>query len=649
MSAEERSSSGPIADEQPVRSVDSSSSGSAGAAVRSAESSVSLNSVSATGSVEVAESSSEHRGHGAEDEGAPAKRGGWRGRREPRGKKERIVDPVFEDATLGWFRAHPASPFLSAGIGFGLIAAFVAKNVRREDRRDGLTVAEALDTALLLGGIMCAILLVVMGFMYIAWRRRYWAITQKYVLEKAGAFSTSRRKAAIESIDAVDVSRNLVAKIFGFSVVTIRLPDSETIEFRYMRVADGEQLRRQLLDAMEEIAQGTAPDSAVGDPARGPGAAEAPEDLSHTDSVGSGVTESNSTDSGEKESSGTESGGTKTSDADSADAEADTDKKERHWVGGKPQRERVDFRALDRDEAIVYDLPVARSVEAQAWRAGFGALVVAIVLGILAVPAVLILARFNLPIRDYAAEIVSALVSINVVLLLIGGAYAAFRAATKYYASKVRVVPGAFGISRGLLKDFSSTLYTTRVHWIDVSQPFAWRWPGYWRLRVRTVSIIDYDDDDDAEDDNAKPNELVLPVATLEEIGHILGLLAPYTNVDPVAAVGVASRHRSLTAVTSRRARLFNPLVYGHEGYLLSDDVLYVRTGRWTTSLVAIPLKNIQHTGLDQGPLQRLRGIQDVSVSGALSAGDCLIENLDDQVADALFAELRERTRTPQH
>ncbi len=577
MSASERSSDS-IADEQAAQPVGSSSGGAPNAPSR-----------------ESAEATGNRRGRS--------------------GKKDGIVDPVFEDPTLEWFRAHPASPFVSAGVGCGLITAFVLRDMRYEGRRESLPVVEALDSAVLLGGVLYGILLLTTVFMYLAWRRRYWAITETYVLEKTGVFSTSRTKAAISSIDAVDVTRNLMAKIFGFSVVTVRLPDSETIEFRYVRVAEGRRLRKQLLEAMEAGAHaatdGSEASAGVDEPPQQQPQDENPEVLEGSSS---------------------------------------TDKEELRWVGGRPRRERVDFLALDRDDAIVYNLPVARSVKAQAWRAGVNAMIVAGALLILAIPIAVFLTHLDVSISQYAGETIASLASINAVLIVIGGLYAAFRAATRYYASKVRVVPGAFGISRGLLKEFSSTLYTTRVHWIDISQPFAWRWPGYWRLRVRTVSVIDYDDDEDeAEEDNAKPNELVLPVATLEEIGHILELLAPYTDIDPVDAVSIAGRKHSLTATTSRRARFFNPFVHGHEGYVLTDNVLYARTGRWTTSLVAIPLKNIQHTAMAQGGVQRLVGLGDIEVNGALSAGSCVIENLDDEVADALFVQLRECTRTPQY
>ncbi len=552
----------------------------------------------------------------SEVNGAPAKVLGKERRR--RRKKETIVDPAFEDAKIEWFRAHPASPFLSAGVGFGLLTAFLLKEVRREDRREGHSVLETVQGAVGLSAIAYGLLVLATVLMYVVWRNRYWALTDVYVLEKSGVFSASRRKAAIASIDAVDVTRNTVAKIFGFSVVTVRFPDSETFEFRYLRAAAADQLRRRLLEALEasERVDSAQTDGAVGEEPLHKPASDSDANL------GDEPTES---------------------------VEPNTDNNDKHWVGGKPRRERVDFLALDREEAIVYDLPVRRSVEAQAWRAGIGAVIVAGILMILAVPVVIVLARFDFSISAYAGGIFAGLASINVVLMFAGGLYAAFRAATKYYASKVRVVPGAFGISRGLLKEFSSTLYTTRVHWVEVSQPFAWRWPGLWRLRVRTVSVIDYDDDDDSEDDNAKPNELVLPVATLDEVGKILDLLAQYTNINSVDALSVASRSRPLTATTSRRARFFSPFVHGHEGYLLNDSVLYARTGRWTTALVAIPLKNIQHTGLEQGVLQRFLGLGDVVINGALSAGSYLIENLDEYVAEELFAELRERTRTPQH
>jgi putative membrane protein len=80
---------------------------------------------------------------------------------------------------------------------------------------------------------------------------------------------------------------------------------------------------------------------------------------------------------------------------------------------------------------------------------------------------------------------------------------------------------------------------------------------------------------------------------------------------------------------TPKRAWILRPLSWRRNGYVLTDDVLMMRRGFIWRKLVIVPLARLQSFGIEQGPLDRALGVAEVHahtiagrVSGRLGAID---------------------------
>ncbi|MBB6552992.1 PH domain-containing protein [Nonomuraea rubra] len=98
-------------------------------------------------------------------------------------------------------------------------------------------------------------------------------------------------------------------------------------------------------------------------------------------------------------------------------------------------------------------------------------------------------------------------------------------------------------------------------------------------------------------------------------------------------AAGVFAAGCLVVAVVAPRA------AYRVERWEVTDQAVYTRKGVLTHTWRVAPMSRIQRVDTARGPVQRLFGLADVTVTTASSAGAVKIEALDHEVA----AELAER------
>ncbi|TMR96070.1 PH domain-containing protein [Nonomuraea basaltis] len=99
------------------------------------------------------------------------------------------------------------------------------------------------------------------------------------------------------------------------------------------------------------------------------------------------------------------------------------------------------------------------------------------------------------------------------------------------------------------------------------------------------------------------------------------------------AAVAVFAVGCLVIAVVAPRA------FYRVERWEITDDAVYTRKGWLTHTWKVAPMSRIQRIDTARGPVQRLFGLADITVTTASSAGAVKIEALDHGMA----AELAER------
>ncbi|GAA1679852.1 PH domain-containing protein [Nonomuraea maheshkhaliensis] len=108
-----------------------------------------------------------------------------------------------------------------------------------------------------------------------------------------------------------------------------------------------------------------------------------------------------------------------------------------------------------------------------------------------------------------------------------------------------------------------------------------------------------------------------------------------------VAAAAFAAGCLLLAVVAPRAA-------YRVERWEVTDQAVYTRKGWLTHTWRVAPMSRIQRVDTARGPVQRLFGLADVTVTTASSAGAVKIEALDHEVAADLAERLTARTHATQ-
>lgn len=184
-----------------------------------------------------------------------------------------------------WHRLHPATPLLKGGIALIAIIGVIVTNMRErlltwlfpalgcsdefcaED-----PVSIVLNNYLLLAllGVL-VVLLVIVGLFWLSWRMNTFRVTDEVVEVRSGVLSRSHRKARLDRIQGVGVSRTFFARIFGAAKLEISAAGSDAnMQLAYLSGANADQLRAEILTRASGIrARAVAeqqPDAAGADP-----------------------------------------------------------------------------------------------------------------------------------------------------------------------------------------------------------------------------------------------------------------------------------------------------------------------------------------------------------------------------------------------
>jgi putative membrane protein len=185
-------------------------------------------------------------------------------------------------------------------------------------------------------------------------------------------------------------------------------------------------------------------------------------------------------------------------------------------------------------------------------------------------------------------------------------------------------------VRHGLTELRSTTVPLHRIQAAELSQPLLWRLPGWWRLRVNVAG---------AGGGDGPTETLLLPVGTVAEALAVLDLVRPGipTQLALAALHGEGADHGFVTA--SQRARLLDPLSWRRRGYSVTPDCVVVRGGVLKHVAQVVPHARVQSLRLEQGPLQRARGVASVQLVSTPGPVKATAAHLDVAEAQRLLGE----------
>ncbi len=462
-----------------------------------------------------------------------------------------------------WHRMHPLTPLLRGGLFLLVVIGIVVANLRErlvalfipdfsdEGEVPGDPVDYVLSNNLLLvaGLVLLGTLVVLTVIFWVSWRFHTFRITGDDVEVRTGVLFRTHRRAPLDRVQGVNLTRPLVARLFGMAKLeVIGAGLDSNVKLEYLSTSNSETIRADILRLASgrQLGEASAAESAVDAGSRVHQAANL---------VSAGIT-----------------GIIEGEDLEAAEVES------------------------------VVHIPAGRLAASRVLSTS--------TLGLLAFLAVVIV----------GAVIGEPWVLFAFVPALLGfGAYWV-RSFVRSLRYSIAPTSGGVRITFGLFTTVSEILPPGRVHAVEVRQSLMWRPFGWWSIAVNRISGRAMTD--------AGTDQLtsVLPVGTRADVERVVRLLLPALPEDQLALVfeqGILGpAPGDPYATTPRRARVFRPLSWRRNGFLLTPDALFLRRGFIWRALGVFPLARMQSIRISQGPVDRALRVANLTanvVSGTVT------------------------------
>lgn len=171
----------------------------------------------------------------------------------------------------------------------------------------------------------------------------------------------------------------------------------------------------------------------------------------------------------------------------------------------------------------------------------------------------------------------------------------------------IDTIEGDIRVSLGLLSTSVETIPPERIHAVQISQPWPWRFFGWWRVDANLASSPG------SQVSKAPAHTMIIPVATTEEMQRIVSLALPSLDTTSSTVIPDAlemsheewvETHPQLTHTlgSPTRARYRIPVSASVNGVALHHGILFLRTGQWIKKLSLVPLARVQSLAIGVGP-----------------------------------------------
>lgn len=506
----------------------------------------------------------------------------------------RTVSTPVNHADGNWHRVHPISPVVRSWLALVAIVAVIATQggddlyqLFIED--GGISVTGG--GASIAGGVVLLVLLIIAGGFYLSWRFYQYRITAEMVQVHSGWLFRQQRHVRLDRVQAIDIKRPLLARIFGLAELSFEAADgggSSAMTLAFVKAGDAETLRAEIL---RRAAGSQQPEETAAAPDT-----DAPESDAVADSA--------------------------------ADPAADSSDPAVPSVAAGPSPDVSPTSSppsplIEKPEQVMLTVPTGRLVGSIVLSA---AVTVFVILLLLAGGAFAAVQYFgDVEFSDVAPSIA---VLIPIVIGAVASVWSPF---SRDYGFTVATNDDGLRLRSGLLETRQQTVPPGRVQSVLISQPLLWRRFGWYRVRV---SVAGYGAATDGKD-------VVLPVGSFDDVLRVLTVIAPDPGTAQArelihaGAVGTGTEYGFIT--TPRRLRAFDPLVWRRQGFAVTAGLVLFRTGRLNRQLTLMSHERIQSANLNQGPIERTLDVTNVELHTPLGPAAMNLHHLDATVAEQLF------------
>ena len=174
----------------------------------------------------------------------------------------------------------------------------------------------------------------------------------------------------------------------------------------------------------------------------------------------------------------------------------------------------------------------------------------------------------------------------------------------------IDTIEGDIRVSLGLLSTSVETIPPERIHAVQISQPWPWRFFGWWRVDANLASSPG------SQVAKAPAHTMIIPVATTQEMERLVALALPGLDSSSTVILDALEKshaewvetHPQLTHPlgSPTRARYRIPVSASVNGVALHHGVLFLRTGQWIKRLSLVPLARVQSLAVGVGPWHEL-------------------------------------------